>query len=214
MPSLPAAPGVIKIEVLQTMAGQPCVNVMHAMSRSELQPSADQLQDACGAATLAWQDGFLPNQSADITLVALRMTDLTNLVGAQVISPSGEAGAQTGPVSDAARALCITIRSAMRTRSGRGRLYLGGVADEHVADPRHWDAEFAAGMADALRTWANSLTVADPVAGWAMDLGVLSYFSGVDEAGRPIPRAEPLFNAATGFDADSRIDTQRRRLGR
>lgn len=211
MPSLPAADRVAKMEILQEIAGVNVVNILHFRKASAI--AAGDIATLATTAKNAWQTNMLPNQVNNLTLQAIQCTDLTSNTGEQVYSPSGQLGTNTDPELPSSAAMVITIKSATRSRSGRGRIYLAGLTTPMMATLNSWTG---AAMNDVATDFAAFVTACQNAGGastWS--LGVLSYYSGVDPTTKkPILRGVPVFFPFTSLAVDSRIDTQRRRLGR
>lgn len=210
---LPAAAGVVKIRIQHTVQAQKAVQVWHAKLAGADPTSLVLMQTATNMVD-EWQTYTLPNLSTQCHFDAIEMTVLTSLTSPQATAVSTLAGSAASTISDAGRALCVTIRSAERSRSGRGRTYFPGFPDNNVADPRHWSGAGASAGVAIMEHFDDFLSTLDPSVNAPMKLGVLSYYSGVDGSGRPIRRGTPVFNPAVSYSADTRIDSQRRRLGR
>lgn len=210
---LPDAAGVVKIRIRHLVQGQEAVQVWHA-KLAGADPSTLVLFQTATNMIDEWQTFTMPNLSNVVQLASIEMTVLTSPTSPQVTAVSETMGGASAPLTDAARALCVTIRSALRTRSGRGRTYFPGFPDNVVADPRHWTTTTASNGVAIMEHFDEFLSTLDPSVNAPMHIGVLSYYSGTDGAGRPIRRTTPVFNPAVSYTCDTRIDSQRRRLGR
>lgn len=209
----PPAPGIIKIELMHAMAGQPAVNVLHALWAGP-EPTEGSLSDAAFAVRESWETRLVPALASAYQFRGARLTDLTSDSGAQSEHDALLEGEDVRPLTDAARAMCITMRTSLRTRSGRGRLFMPGLVDAKCANARHWLDD--AVQDTVVRMEQFRAEIDQPVLGpIGLTLGVLSYFSGVDPVtGAPILRGQPLFTPMTRWTADTRLDHQRRRVGK
>jgi hypothetical protein len=211
--ALPAAPGIIKVEVVQDVAGYECINVMHGNSNTGGVVDAASLLVLAEAAFASWSTHFGPINCTVWSLQRIVLTDLSAIDAPQAESGEIVHGAVVGGISDASRSLVVTLKTAVRTRSGRGRAYIAGRTDEAVATVATWDLDAVLSTQNALAGFWDDMRTAN--AGetlLSMSPVVLSYFSGVDSAGRPIPRAEPIAYDVIGFEGRVPFGTQRRRL--
>lgn len=71
------------------------------------------------------------------------------------------AGTQTGEVTDKSSAVVVTLRSAFRGRSGRGRLYIGGLSEGNMQS-----GLWTAGIVTQAHNWVNNILAACLSAGW------------------------------------------------
>lgn len=202
----PPAPGIIRIELLHEMNSQPCQNVLHGSYGGGVIDEGT-LSDSAAAVLSSWEERMVVTLASAYKFLGVRLTDLSSESGAQTVQEADLEGGNPAVLTDAARALCVTMRTPLRTRSGRGRVYIPGISDASVANARHFDDGAVEGVVVHMEQFRGDIGVAvlGPI---GMDLGVLSYFSG------GALREAPLFTPMTRFTADSRIDHQRRRVGK
>lgn len=206
MPFIPV-PNTAEVELVQVLDGQRIENTLYvAQSTAWDAPALNQLCDIVAA---WWTANMAPIVSDQVTLITVEATSLesnTAPVGANTTgTPS--IGLQGEPVPNNC-ALAVSFRTALRGRSFRGRNYVAGLAEADV-NRSHVDATLVLQVQDAYNAFLTAVSDA-PVGGtWV----VVSRFSGVDSAGRPIPRgtgiATPVVSALVTDDV---IDSQRRRL--
>lgn len=116
---------------------------------------------------------------------------------------------QTGIALPASASICISWHVAQRYRGGHPRTYLPGMSQQSMQDVQHWAASYA----DAIRVTADQfhLDINTHTAGTfgPFHLGTVSFVL------RNAWRTPPVFRDFTTASAlvDTRIDTQRRRLG-
>jgi hypothetical protein len=198
---MPAATArVWDITINQIYAGQDVVN------HFAVEDTAVGAQS--GAAVLAAASAEFIDQWA-----ALQVNELTyvSATARQVVAPFGVAegalsasGELTGEGMPGSVAVAVSIKTGVQGRSFRGRFYLSGVplSPGTEADPNHLQSDFFTNYNDAADAFMTQLASAD------LDLGVLSRISG--GAVRPVP----FFTVANAITVGSRLDSQRRRLGR
>jgi hypothetical protein len=211
MPALPPVPQVVKAEVLHVTGVIPVVNVLHFLATSGTIAPGD-VQTFASRLVTAWATNLMPRQTSQVTLQAIRVTDLTSLTGEQVLQGGITAGSRTGSYMAASTAACITHRTATRSRSARGRTFIGGVS---VSDTTTSQQLSTGALTAYLNAWAAFKTAANTAGSGAsaLQLVVVSYYSGTDVNGRPLLRTTPVVYPVTLETMDTRLDTQRRRLG-
>jgi hypothetical protein len=101
----------------------------------------------------------------------------------------------------------VTFLTAGRGRANRGRNYIPGISVNATDGANIISNDFRLAIVD----FYEGLRLVGASSGAVM--GVVSRFSGVDSAGRPIPRTVGAVTAITGFTTfDAVLDSQRRRL--
>jgi len=208
-----AVPHCIKAEFIQSLGGEPVVNVIHYRF-SGSGGSASDLDTFAGGLRTQWLNFFIIHQSNDLTLTDVICTDLTAISSPQGSDSGSDAGTDSGDVLSSNAAACISWREAIRYRGGHGRMYLGGITQATLSSPREFDSGFVTALqsdADDFRT-----TVSGTIQGGygAVTQTILhARFSDT----HPVP-PNPTFLAPFMVDVDavavnSRVDSQRRRLG-
>lgn len=148
------------------------------------------------AARDAWVSGMIPVQSSAITLVGVLVK-----IGPNSTGPSGEASAsEDGDIGGDAMppnvAILVKKNTNMGGRSGRGRMYIPGLAES-------W------GTTGGVMSNTDLGNVQDAVTATMASLALSGYFPVVlHTAGAPL--SEPT--AVTSFVVQQRLATQRRRL--
>jgi hypothetical protein len=207
---LPDATNVVKLEILGRINLVPCVNVLHFRRTAVIAPG--DVATLTNAAKAAWMANVATQQHNQYFLNFVRGTDLTSTSGEQATSTAGGAGSAGGAAAPASACQVITIRTAVRSRSARGRVYLGGLPGSQMANAQEWTAVYTGALLTAFSAFAAACQAAGGAASW--QIGVLSYYLGTDPTtGRPERRITPLFTPATGYTAEPKIESQRRRIG-
>lgn len=206
MPFVPV-PNTFLAEVRMLCAGQQIENTLYFSP----QVAADDPSMAnLGALLLTWWNTFYA--VAIPTAVELReihITDLSSATGGVHTQPApapGPTGDRISPVLPNQDTLSISFRTAVRGRSFRGRNYLAALGEGDVTE----SIVNAAVQTDALAAY-NALLAAPIVADFQWV--VVSRYSGVDAAGKPIPRAVGIATPVVSVViVDAVVDSQNRRL--
>jgi hypothetical protein len=204
MPAQAAVTNVAKMEILQTINNVPCVNILHFLRGGTI--AAGDVGNLAEAAKTAWQTNMLPVQTADLRLTAIRVTDLSSLSGQQYTAASTGVGSLAGSGLPANACLAFTFSTAVRSRSSRGRMFLGGLSQSDTMDPQHIAASRVTQKLNAFEAFRLACQSAPAANAWT--LAVVSYYT----AGAP--RVTPVVTTVTSVRLNNRIDSQRRRLGR
>lgn len=151
-----------------------------------------------------WYDtslkGLLTTNTGLTGVTSYSMVSETAPVIADAISPPIYGSTGSTPIALNA-AIVSTLRTAMRGRSGRGRIYLTGLT-EAAADSVAWDGTTVSSLDSAWDDLKTAIEAVDWI--WV----VASKESGGS------PRAEALLTPVTGIDVQTRIASQRRRVPR
>jgi hypothetical protein len=157
------------------------------------------------------QDSLLPALANAIKLLRVVGTMLDVADGLIYISTTGLplTGALTAQPMPNNVAACISIRTAQRGRSFRGRNFVAGLTRDTVTN-----SEFTPAVAPLLEGIYNGLRVCASEAGWHQSV-VSRYHGFTLVAGKkvPTPRTVGIATPATNaIMVDSVVDSQRRRL--
>jgi len=202
MPPLPPAPGVTRAVFNYLSNGVATANVIHFTAP----PGPDAPDPANLASDLAswWKLNIAPLSSVNHILQSVVCTDLSASGPPAVEHTTGlpAAGTQAGESLPNNAALVMSLRTALRGRSFRGRLYMGGIAESQASG----NNVIASFRDNAVIEWSEIILFVTAPLSPDLQLVVLSYFSGGAVRGTPV--ATPV----TSITADTRIDTMRRRM--
>jgi hypothetical protein len=114
--------------------------------------------------------------------------------GAPVIRYNNAAGtgSHAGEIADRQSAMVVTLRTSVRGRSGRGRLFLGGWTEGTMQA-----GEFQAANVTQVTTWIAALAAAITNQGWVWSVCSRRH----DNAARPVPLTFPI----TSFEVRSAL---------
>jgi hypothetical protein len=146
---------------------------------------------------LATLDSIIGNNT---TLKQVRATDQQTEGGPVDIEITGTAGAGGGDLNSLGAPLCISLRTAKRGRSYRGRAYVSGIPGTELASEVEYGSTPVASFVSAFSTLQGSLDTA------GFDLVVASK----QHNGATTNPAET--NEVIAIVADTKVDSMRKRL--
>ena len=207
MVALPNAVGIAKIIVKQTQASVNVFNVLHAQTAdlSPWQPAG--LTALAAAVRGSWVTNVLPLQHGTITLTDVQCVDLSSDTGFDAVATGNNVGTATGTALSSNAAICWSWKISRRYRGGHPRTYIGGLTTNQILNPNTLVAATVTShqaAAAALRAAING--VSTPT-GTALQC-VVHYY----RAKTVLP--VPLVSLVNSVSVDTRVDSQRRRLGR
>lgn len=147
MPFVPA-PNVAMFEVVGTKDGQIIENRMYVDCLH-----APTLGDLAGirAIVLSWCNAhYAPLLPSEVTINMVRVTDVSQQNGAQDIATVTIPGTVAGGALPNEVSFCVSLRSAVRGRSARGRWYMLGVAKSNVTAQNRVGGAYATAAVTAL----------------------------------------------------------------
>lgn len=202
MPQLPPAPGVTRAVLQFRQDGQVLNNVMHFVDPSGVQPpDPTELASRVALWWITWIRTFVSNL---VLLEQVICTDLSEGAEPGAVYTTGlpENGSNAAAPLPNNVTVVMSLRTALRGRSYRGRVYHIGLTESQVVgntvDPA---------LMTSLRANYTFLTNLEGDTGEPVyQLAVLSYFT--NNAVRPLGVATPVVS----ISSDGVIDTQRRRL--
>lgn len=204
MPQLPPAEGVTQAVLNYTYGGERCANVLHFVQTDGVTaPDPEELASRLASWWGNNIDSLVPNT---LSLDSVTATDLSAGGPPGVIYTTGlpNTGGSTNLQLPNQCTVVISLRTSLRGRSYRGRIYHVGIGEPDV-DGSTVNSTFRQLL---LNAYDNLLLLTGDTGEPDYQIAVLSYYSG--GALRPEPVATPV----TSMSVDSRIDTQRRRLPR
>jgi hypothetical protein len=195
------APGVWQAVINWETEGEPWANVWHFTGLGGLPLSNPAPTDASLIRGLIGS-ALMPFLSKTTTLqtVELRLLDSQESPVATSLGLTQYVGAVDSPPVPLNVALCVTLKTGVGGRSGRGRSYLTGMAELNC-NARTFESSYTVPLLQAWNLMLSSFN------GSSLNQAVLS--RNVGGVVRPVGLAR-LVTVATL--TDSRIDTQRRRL--
>lgn len=211
MPALPAVARVVRVQVRGLIRGaRPWQNGFH-LQYTGTAPGVSDLNTLAASIGTAYVTNFGPVIYTGNSVESVVLADLTSPLAASGESGFAGGGARTGTSLTAQVACVVSWDINVRYRGGHPRTYhpAGVIADAPSAVT--WNGSFVTEMlaaATAFRTAMNALTTI----GATYTMVTVSYFNPGNQPG--VIRPVPAVYTVQGARVRSRIDTQRRRLGK
>lgn len=155
-------PNVVEAALNFVWRNKPAINVMHF---GKITPgiTQDNLIEL-GILVRNWyQSTYQQGQTNDIALNSIKLTDLTTQTSPTFTYTAGLPAVGQTPGNSVLNhtALVLSLSTAARGRSSRGRMYLAGLDAAQVLE-NYWNANYAALFRESLDGWLGSFTTA----GW------------------------------------------------
>lgn len=218
MPRLPVPgpvviPNTIQIAMHWAEAGRSFKNILHgtAPTTGALDPAlANTLHTAF--ATALTSSGLLPHLAAALQFSQVSIKDLRTANLSEHFSTGAPvAGSGTGTALPMNCCAVVTLRTAQAGKAFRGRVYIGGLDETAVSDPR----TIAGGTDSALVAFVDGVRAAMTSNGVPMVIAQRALQAGTSASGGTLPaRAASSVPVVSVDIANPRVDSQRRRLGR
>jgi hypothetical protein len=207
VPALLPVNNVVRIAFHQGYEGATVLNIIHAEYDGSPPDSAALSTFADGAHT-AWKDNVLPTISNDLFLQLTVVDDLDAAGGAQGSHASNDAGGDGADNLPANVAVCVSLGfTGARYRGGHPRAYLSGITKDRLSGVK----DITGGAASDFQTGFNNFLA---------DLAAVQ-INGTDVSPALVRRHShnvilnpPLVLPLTTATVNTRLDSQRRRLGR
>jgi len=197
-------PNTVKVCFTWILGGQTIQTCIH-VKRSSGAPTDADLVALSDAAALWWTNTGKPNFTTQMSLTQVTATDLTTQAGHQAVKVVSPAEAGTGGATALINnvAAVLSLRTAGRGRSRRGRMYLAGMDSGTPSSPVDIGATWISNILADFGTLISNLEAAtspvyDAVVASRQENGV------VQDPGNTFP--------ITTITMDTHFDSQRRRL--
>lgn len=207
MPPLPAIPGMAKIIVKQTLAGVSVYNVLHAISQGSVAWTATEATNMATAVRSAWVTNVIPLQASSLTLTDVQVVDLTSNTGNEGTASGTTNGTAVGTALSSNVAITWSWKISRRYRGGHPRTYIAGCPQSAQTTPNTILASAITShvaAANAIRNAINAVIVGGSTAFMAVPHYVKD----------GVRLTTPDWSYINSVSVDSRLDSQRRRLGR
>lgn len=201
MPFQPV-PGTAKFTLIYQLFGREVVNILNADFTGGISPAI--LDEACEALYGVWAANVVNELSNQLDFLRVEAVDLSvEIAETGIFVPeSAVSGTVAGESLPANCALVMSLRTGYTGRSQRGRMFLPGIAESSV-EGNTPDASIRGGLANTLAIVNAALASVSIPFTWV----VLSRYT------EGALRAEGVTLPVTSVLVDTRIDSQRRRLG-
>jgi len=195
-----AAPNIVMAEVRALLDGQKIENRLMVNANAPVTPT---ILDSIAVLVNDWaQATYFDVLPLQVSLTEVVTTDLTTATGGQhSIAPTGPfVGAYTGGSMPNETSFCVSLRSASRGRSARGRAFVLAVPRDQVGG-NYVTAPWAASAVAAFQTLIDDLHTA------GFDLTVVSYIAdNAPRVGGPV-----YFTIVTALAVDLTLDSMKSR---
>jgi hypothetical protein len=206
MPPQPNVPQVVKVEVMQFMAGSPVVNLLHFQYAGG-PPTVANLNTFSGTVSAAWLAHAMTDLSDQLLLTEVISTDLTSPTSARGTFTGGGNGGASDEALSLNTAVVISHNISRRYRGGHPRTYLAGPVASDLLNARQWTAVNLAAWQTDWDAFVAAVTAA-PIPGTTLIEYVnVSYRTG--NAARVAPAVDFILSSTV----KDRPGSQRRRMG-
>lgn len=205
---LPYANNIIRCVYSGTYSGSKWANVFHVRGAAGPISAADAASLATNLRT-AWDTNLKALLPSNGALTGVSVVDLSSAYGNAGADTTTVAGTKTtaGAMS-ASIATCVSFKIARRYRGGHPRMYLTGNLTTETNNAITWTNAWITAVSTAMANWRTAINALTLTSTGALYLCSLSYYAD------SVLRTTPLANDITDIAVHTRIDTQRRRLGR
>jgi hypothetical protein len=158
----PSIDGVdYQVRIKWLLHGQQCINVLNFTSRGVVDLITDVLEPILACVT----DNLLPVLSDDITLQGADIKSITGSVLQEAESTlvSANVGGDSADSLPSINAAVVALRTTHPGRTGRGRMFLPGIPEDHQS-ASSVDATFIAAAVAFLACMAAAYVNSDPLA--------------------------------------------------
>jgi len=201
MPSLPPVDFVARVVLNTNYAGEPCANVLH-FRNTDSAPTYSMAALAEKVSQL-YVANIINHNPETVELVSVTATDLdsTPVAAGSNTTGSGTSGGNATPQLPNNVTACLTLRTALGGRSGRGRLYHVGLTEGdvilNVLDPARV-AQLITGYNFLLNFSASDGH------GWHWTIVSYYHFNAL--------RSTPVKSDVSTITCDSTVDSMRKRI--
>lgn len=198
-----------RIVVEQRWLAVPVVNVFHWFKTTPVSPFTQaEIDGLASAVRAAFNSNFAPLQDGDLTVLGATAVDLSSETGVTGSSITTSAGTKAGVSNPSNVAMCLTWEIARHYRGGHPRSYMAGTVSADIQGVNQWVSTVITAWDTAAGGFLSTVNTAQP-GGTATGRLVA-----VHRYRNKLVLDPPLVSTITGVRVGSRIDSQRRRLGK
>lgn len=203
----PPVANVFQVDVTSTFLGTTAHNLFHVRFTGTPPSNTDFVDfDTAQGATMVRPWNHQCSDSLEVT--SFTYTDLTSDTSTRTIVDKSVFGTVGGIQMSPQVACCVDFPVARRYRGGHPRMYIPGLGGESWDGEVGWDASFLTNMTNDFLAAVAGVNSYSGGAFDSMEWGSVSYVSG------GAPRVTPLFDPAISVEVQTRLCSQRRRLGK
>lgn len=209
---LPDAPRTVKIRLIGQNQTFPWVNVFHIQwNTGGVRPDAGGLATMATSIRTLWTSAFASQFITNSSLTTVECTDISGRDGAQGVDNTNVPGTNATAGASLSTAACISWTINRRYRGGHPRTYLSGVDASAFTSGKLWTGPKITSYTTAANAWRTGLEALTSLSNTWQMVNV-SYYHRV--GGVPAYKIPPDIDHIVGAKFHTRIDTQRRRLGK
>jgi hypothetical protein len=190
-----------------TFGGANWANVHHITFGTDFLTAAAASALATGFRN-AWNAQIYARLHSSVTLQSVTVQDLGSDLGAIGVNSTPASGIQSGTANAANVALCVSWQHGRHYRGGHPRTYYPGTITTDMTNPTTWAATTLSSWQTTINAYLAAINALSGSGYGPVALSVVHY----KMHGSVL--ADPLVDPITGASIDSRIDSQRRRLGK
>lgn len=223
LPALPPVPGVIQARFIGTDASDVNLGSTLHIKYAGAAPTISQLQTFATAIGTAWASQMAPITDTGFTLTKIECADLSSSTAAVAEVPVSHPGTRAGVALPLNVAFTLQELTQLRRRGGHWHIQLRAGVQADLASPQDWAPAFVSDVINAANAWLG-LIAGDgwPGAGQITFVGVQYYgppnrtITGSTGRVRTVSTLleVPQTYTVTGLNANTRLGSQRRRLGK
>lgn len=192
----------------QSLAGVPVINVFHLRQVAGGSWSLADMQSAVSFMRQTWLSNIVSLQNPALTLGTLTGTDLSSSLGVVAVQGGSNAGGAAGTAVTANVAACVSWPIARHYRGGHPRTYIGGLATGNVLNANSWTPAFVTALTAGMVSFRGTVNTNTVNSTGPVELVCVHRI--LNKIHLPVPTVD-----AVGVPSmDTRVDSQRRRLGR
>lgn len=215
MPAQKPVVGVARIAIGGAISGVPWVNIFHVRHEPLSAWSTATLQDLVDTVRASYVTRFAPVINSQASIGDAEVVDLSSELGAAAVGVGSHVGTMSGTGFTSQVAQCVTWAISRRYRGGHPRTYLpppstsattGGTANT-------WSPTHVTNVNAAVTGFRNDVNTAD-YAGVGGTLVCVHRFRTEVTGEPPVILDPPIVDVITSGSVDTRVDSQRRRLGK
>jgi hypothetical protein len=207
---LPNVANVCKVRLIGQFYGHTWVNVMYArFTGGTINQAA--LDTFSSAIRIAWVANMAARYITNSGLTSVEVTDLTTRTGLQSVDSVGGTGSDATAGAPASAAICVSLVNGKRYRGGHPRQYLSGVNASAYTNGSTISNTVANNYKNSYTAFINAIN-ALTTGGATWDVVSVGFYQSA--AGVQSYRIPPEVLKITAVKVHTRLDTQRRRLGK
>lgn len=212
MPPLQPAAHILRLRFAGSIQTVSPWNVILHWNYTGPQPPSTTLNALCQQFASAWLTHLAPVHHVGVTLTTVEAVDLTAPDAAFGSALVAHVGTLAGTPFPASVAVCVSWKVNYRWKGGHPRSYFPAGVTASTANGRTWTTAAVGQFETAVNGFFGAMNAAasGSVTG---RLTCLRRYQTLEVGQPPVEFTPPLPLDFVTFDVDSRIDTQRRRLG-